>query len=338
MRQQSILIVTHAADDHVPLVEAELIRLGTAYIRFNTDDCMESADVLCGGGHGPGIEFSIDRIAPQINLTTACGSYHGQDIAAVLFRHIKPYQPVRLEDPDAARFAASEISAALEGAVLTLEPALWINHPQANQNTRNKVLQLRVAAQLGFDVPDTIVTRDPARIRERFAQWSGQMVAKLAGGQLVGPSVDAQYVIHTTKITTAHLANDAALSAAPAIYQRLIAKAYDVRVTVIGEKLFACRIASQARDDSAIDWRAAGFQNLDHRVFDLPPAVQSLCRDIVRRFGLHTAGIDLIERPDGAFTFLEINASGQWAWIEKMTGLPIAAEFARQLSGAARRP
>jgi glutathione synthase/RimK-type ligase-like ATP-grasp enzyme len=161
------------------------------------------------------------------------------------------------------------------------------------------------------------------------------MVTKLVGGQLVGRTVDEQFVIHTARLTEADLEDAAVLAASPAIYQRLIAKAYDLRVTVIGDTVFACRIASQEHAAGKVDWRSAGYRELDHYIVELPSHTQGLCRSLVRHFGLHMASIDLIERPDGSHVFLEINAVGQWAWIEQMTGQPIAAEIAGQLTAVA---
>jgi glutathione synthase/RimK-type ligase-like ATP-grasp enzyme len=107
-----------------------------------------------------------------------------------------------------------------------------------------------------------------------------------------------------------------------------------VRVTVIGDRVFSCRIRSQARQESTVDWRAAGFRSLEHDVVELPTEVQTLCRAIVKRYGLHMAGIDLVQRGDGSYVFLEINAAGQWRWIEEITGAPIASEIAQQLNSA----
>jgi hypothetical protein len=48
------------------------------------------------------------------------------------------------------------------------------------------------------------------------------------------------------------------------------------------------------------------------------------------------AGLDLIVTPGGDTVFLELNAAGQWAWIEAATGLPIAAAIAEELLAGAR--
>jgi glutathione synthase/RimK-type ligase-like ATP-grasp enzyme len=45
------------------------------------------------------------------------------------------------------------------------------------------------------------------------------------------------------------------------------------------------------------------------------------------------AAIDLIVTPNNDYTFLDANPSGQWAWIEDETGLPIAAAIADALEG-----
>ena len=321
MSRKSVLIVTHTADDHVPLVEVELARLNAPFFRFNTDTYFA--------------EFALAKNAPNVRFFGDLRRCAGDEFGAVLFRHIKSEPAARYDDLDVRRLVVSEIEAALEGAILALQPNLWINHPFANKNTRNKLLQLRVAAGLGFEVPETIVTSNPTRIRRSFEQWGGQMVAKLVGGQLVGLSIDEQFVIHTTKLTPSDLEDDASLSATPAIYQRQIQKAYDLRVTVIGDRVFSCRIGSQARQESTVDWRAAGFRTLEHDLVDLPPKVRTLCHAIVKRYGLHMAGIDLVQRDDGSCVFLEINAAGQWRWIEEKTGAPIASEIAQQLESAA---
>jgi glutathione synthase/RimK-type ligase-like ATP-grasp enzyme len=37
--------------------------------------------------------------------------------------------------------------------------------------------------------------------------------------------------------------------------------------------------------------------------------------------------IDMIVTPTGEYVFLEINANGQYLWIEKQTGLPITSSI-----------
>jgi hypothetical protein len=121
------------------------------------------------------------------------------------------------------------------------------------------------------------------------------------------------------------LKDDDSLSACPAIYQRRVQKEYELRVTVVGEDVFACRIDSQALEISQVDWRAAGPSALHQKPYKLDEAIASQCRALLRYLGLEIAGLDFLVTPEGETVFLEINAAGAWAWVEQATGLPIAA-------------
>ncbi len=316
------LIVTHGNDDHVPLVAAELEARGAELARFDTERYPDEVAV----------DLTVRDGDASVVLRLDGDEIPGERIGAVLYRHLRLPTAPGIGDAEARRLAESELRAALEGGLFALD-CLWINHPHANRLSRNKPLQLALAVRHGFAVPETAITRDPDRIRTLYREWNGEMVAKLVGGQLVGTTADDQYVIHTTLIDKTDLGDDAALAASPAIYQRRVAKAHELRATVVGERVFGCRIDSQASDDEAarVDWRRAGPQALEHSAIELEPEVEERCLALARSLGLEFGGIDLIVTPDGDTVFLEINAAGQWAWIERMTGQPIAAAIAERL-------
>jgi glutathione synthase/RimK-type ligase-like ATP-grasp enzyme len=62
--------------------------------------------------------------------------------------------------------------------------------------------------------------------------------------------------------------------------------------------------------------------------------VQELCVQLVERLELCYGAIDMILTPDGRYVFLEINPSGQYGWIEQVTGLPISAAICEFLMAA----
>lgn len=323
MSKDKVLIVTHALDDHVLLVTPEFELLGVEYVRFNTEQFTA----------GEQVEFVVCDGVPETRIHLADGMVSSNEIGSVLFRHIKIPFAQEISDPHARRMAESELMATLQGGLLALD-ARWFNHPHANQLTRNKPLQLAVASRLGFNVPDTRITNDPAKIRVLFKEWGGQMVAKLVGGQLPSQQDEDPYVIHTILLEEEDLEQDVAFSACPAIYQRRIPKDYELRVTVVGDEIFTCRQDSQGTRDGLVDWRAAGFKAVPHSEFELDEQTAELCLAITRHFGLEMAGIDLAVTPDGQIVFFEINAQGQWAWVQEQTGMPIAAAIARGLVGS----
>ncbi len=259
----------------------------------------------------------------------------GQDVTAVLYRHLHLREAPQISDPAAREMAESELRATLEGSLLAID-AYWLNHPYANRLARNKPLQLALAAREGLSVPETRITDDPEEIRALHRNWGGRMIAKLVGGQIAAPTVDEQYVIYTTLVEENDLRSDAALAACPAIYQQQIEKAFDLRVTVVGERLFACRIDSQDNERGVVDWRRAGAGTLPIRPCELDGDTAGKCLALMRRLGLDLAGLDLIVTPDGETIFLEVNAMGQWLWVQEAAGMPIASAIVDQLLEGAR--
>ena len=74
--------------------------------------------------------------------------------------------------------------------------------------------------------------------------------------------------------------------------------------------------------------RGISFSNRNNlsneaRVGTLPAGVQAGVLNLVASYGLIYAGVDLVLTKDGEHIFLEINPSGQWAWLEDRLSFPI---------------
>jgi len=52
--------------------------------------------------------------------------------------------------------------------------------------------------------------------------------------------------------------------------------------------------------------------------------------------GLVYSALDFVVRPDGAWMFLEINAGGQYGWLEDEVGVPLTDQLADLLAGGQR--
>ena len=114
---------------------------------------------------------------------------------------------------------------------------------------------------------------------------------------------------------------------APIIVQQRIV-GLDVRVTVIGDEMFAASTmpdVSYARDDWRLDlttkWEA----------YHLEPDLAEQLHVLVRSLGLHYGCIDMRENSEGELVFLEINPSGQFLFIEVDTDQKLAEAFANLL-------
>ncbi|HTT93637.1 MAG TPA: hypothetical protein VMF55_03135 [Solirubrobacterales bacterium] len=117
------------------------------------------------------------------------------------------------------------------------------------------------------------------------------------------------------------------------LLQAQVDKRLDIRVTVIGDRCFATEIESQVDPESVVDWRHGGT-DLAHSPHELPDEIAGLCLDLCAGYGLRFGAIDLALRPDGGYSFFEVNPNGQWAWIEQLTGAPLSSALADLLLSA----
>lgn len=109
---------------------------------------------------------------------------------------------------------------------------------------------------------------------------------------------------------------------APVIFQEKIDKKCDIRVTVIGQQIFAAEIMA-SHSKFILDWRASEIEKLEYRVHKLPGTIEAKCLSLVKELGLTFGAIDLALTDKGDYFFFEINPNGQWAWIEPKTQLPL---------------
>ncbi len=121
----------------------------------------------------------------------------------------------------------------------------------------------------------------------------------------------------------------------PCCFQEYIPKAYEVRLTVIGQKLFPVAIYSQGSDYSKVDFRRYDFENVAYEHVDLPEDTAKRISSLIQSYGLEYAAVDLIRTPDGEYVFLEVNPNGQYLWTEEQSGAPITEAFADLLTGVA---
>ena len=307
------------------MVEAELTRQGFDFVRLNTETF--------------GKEFWIDLTSgsalPEIRFQTPAREFSGPEISSIWNR--RPFPPEVLPHHTGQinrEFIAAELKSTLDGALMALD-CQWVNRPQANRAAAYKLAQLRKASQLGFTVPETLISANPTKIRafENHLSCSGRrLVGKLVSqGPPRAPSPSEQYVVFTQILNKSDLVADAALSACPAIYQEYVEKLFELRVTVVGNKVFACKIDSQATERTQVDWRRYDLPNTPHQPYQMAAEVEAQCLALTRHFGLSYSAIDLIVRPDGTTVFLEMNPNGQWGWIEEITGQPIASALAQLL-------
>jgi glutathione synthase/RimK-type ligase-like ATP-grasp enzyme len=306
-----LLIVTQRDDYHADWVVLELQARSVPFIRFNTEDYpVETALEWTSSG--------------EAHLTIGGRRKPLSEVNAVWYRRpVPPVMPPDLPVRQAA-WARGEAREALMGVWRTLD-ALWVNHPDRNRVAESKPLQLRTALELGFEVPESLMSNFREEVRGFMeAHPQGVICKPLFDGRV---PVDGEEQVFFTSRVDPDAVSLADLGPEPYLFQKLVPKLYDIRATVIGQDVFAARIESQQSFETRTDWRRGHPGELAHQTIELPDDIASHCVSLCRRFGLQFGAIDLAFRPDGGYSFFEINPNGQWAWVERRTKLLLRARM-----------
>jgi len=116
------------------------------------------------------------------------------------------------------------------------------------------------------------------------------------------------------------------------MFQEYVEKAYEIRLTVIGDTYFPVTIKSQESETTSVDWRAQNEMSYGE-YHPLPDELITKVQALLRTLGLVYAAIDFIVTPAGEYVFLEANPNGQFIWMQTALGLPLAETMATLLAG-----
>jgi glutathione synthase/RimK-type ligase-like ATP-grasp enzyme len=320
-REKAILIATCPGDPHALAVAAALARKGARPVLWMTPDFPART--------GETIAFEAGKLAVRVGgpeVDPGAG-----EIGTVWNR--RPGHAVDREalHPADVPFAEKSCETFRRALLDLLAPgAFWVN-PDAAVRRNSKPVQHAAAAAVGFETPDTLYTNDPQEIRAFLRRQGGRVVYKPLFASLwkVEEEVLSPYA---NVLTEDLLVEDGLLRAAPGIFQALVPKAWELRVTVMGHRAFGARVLSQETERGRLDWRRA-YAELRMEPWDVPAGLAARCTALLARMGLVFGCFDFIVTPDGRTIFLEVNQMGQFLFVEELAGVPLLdafAEFLRQ--------
>ncbi|WP_320775800.1 hypothetical protein [Streptomyces sp. CRN 30] len=113
------------------------------------------------------------------------------------------------------------------------------------------------------------------------------------------------------------------------LFQRRVDKVADIRLTAVGDRLFAVRIDGSP----GLDWRRH-YDGLAYTLLDTPPGVAEAVRGYLASFGLVYGAFDFGLDASGRWHrwhFYECNPNGQFAWFPPAITGRITAAITDQL-------
>lgn len=294
-----VLLIAERSDLSADLVVAELTRVGVGFYRFNCDDFPQASTA------------SWDPINKHAILTLYEKSIDLKKFTSAWYRRTPPL----VQNPDIPqsvnRFVDREILSFLDG-LWECSTVPWINRPANASRAENKLNQLSLAHDLGFCLPRTMVTNNPAMARSFVSAVPSAVVKSLTGGRLI--LLEDTWRLYTHTVSRANLDAGAPIQCAPCILQERINKRSDIRITVIGNNIYSAEIITGENQD--VDWRAVDPAAITYRRHRIEVDLAERCQMMLSRLGLTYGAFDFILTPQGKYVFLELNPAGQWGWIE----------------------
>ena len=291
-----VLILAGLYDFSADLVVLQLQDSEVPHVRLNREQLAEH-------------RLTLNPLVPELAIRGPSGNYNvGRDLGSVWFR-----QPVFLRNTPAVplspkeQLERSQWMAFLRG-LCVFHHAAWMNSPAATYIAESKPYQLSVAASCGFQIPTTLATNDANRIREIFPS---SVAIKSLDTVLLREGDDCLFTY--TILNPGEELSDETVHVAPLMAQQALKEKSDLRITVVGEEMFAVRVLSRGSNIVG-DWRTVSKNDLEFHDIVLSDEIAQRCNLLTRRLGLSFAAIDLIETPQGVF-FIEINPTGEWGWL-----------------------
>lgn len=313
-----ILVVSHPADEHAGAVSAALAHRRHPAVLVDTARFPSEASLTQSfGANGASFKLAVDGRTVDLG---ACGSGW--------WRRPQPFTLHEGIASDVSSFTYTECHEAFAGlwAALGIN---WVNRPDLDEVAHHKPYQLAAAAEVGLTIPRTLITNDPAEAR--------QLVAELGPEQTVYKTFLAteEHWRETRVLRAVELALLDRVRLAPVIFQEYVPAEFDIRVTAIGEQMFAAAITAPA-DGYQFDYRM-DLAGATYRAVELSSETEGALRSFMTRLGLVFGAIDLRRTPDGRDVFLEVNPAGEWRFVEERTGLPLTETLAELLIDLDRR-
>jgi ATP-grasp ribosomal peptide maturase len=203
----------------------------------------------------------------------------------------------------------------------------WLNHPHQISYSEYKPVQLKTARRCGFTVPRTLITNDPVAAR-KFVRSVETAVCKPFGSTSI---VDTEGVYQFFSTVIDHTRIDESVRHTMHMFQAWADKKYEVRLTVVDDRMFAARIDASS-EAGYRDWRS-DYRRLTYSVCAVPDSVRVSITRFMNTLHLRFGAFDFVVSSGGEWQFLECNPNGQWSWIEDETGLPISEALADALAG-----
>jgi MvdC family ATP-grasp ribosomal peptide maturase len=317
-----VLLITHSDDFFtIDRVAEALSKKGAQPFRLDTDKFPLEVQLTA----------HFDKSKSYHKLEYGNHSISTEQVQAVWTRRIWEPQLSQELAPKYREACIRESQATLDGFWDSLKEAKWIDDLERINYASNKLRQLRVASEVGFVIPQTLVTNKAEAAREFFHQVNGKMVSKLLTALSHSMQANSSFFLYTSTVKEEDLQDAESLRYCPMVFQEQIPKQQELRVAYVNGNVFVGALDASVYAAAKVDWRKPGVEVGAWQNHELPDEVVRRLQAFMGKFGLLFGALDFIVTPSGEYVFLEVNPIGEWGMLERDLDLPISSAIADAL-------
>jgi ATP-GRASP peptide maturase of grasp-with-spasm system len=194
-----------------------------------------------------------------------------------------------------------------------MESAEWLGRPSTT--SPNKLRALKLAAEAGLDIPETLVTTEVDVLRE-FIQKHGSVVAKPASDTFTLTVEGKMLAVYTSVVSDSSLNSGTWEGSFPSLFQEKLEKKYEIRTFYLDGAFYSMGMFTQQKASTQVDFRRYSLSDPARTVpYQLPTDIEKKLRVLMTALRLDTGSIDMVRTTDGRFVFLEVNPVGQFGMV-----------------------
>jgi RimK family alpha-L-glutamate ligase len=202
-----------------------------------------------------------------------------------------------------------------------------INPPRAIEVAVDKYLALARMAAAGLRVPRTVVCQTPESAMAAFESLGGDVVVK----PLFGSEGRGIARLQDEALASRAFRMLAQLGGVLYVQEFVPHDGFDLRVLIIGERMFAIRRRSEH------DWRTNVSRGATAEPIELTAELANAARRAADAVGAPLAGVDLLPGRDGELYALEVNAVPGWQALTAALDIDIARVVLEFVERAAKQ-
>jgi glutathione synthase/RimK-type ligase-like ATP-grasp enzyme len=297
-----ILIITNTEDKTTDYL---LNNIETVGFRFNTDK------FLCD------YEYDFNKDWYILDKTNNL-IVNSDNISGIYYRRpVFPCLNIKNINNDLLRQLQNEAYEIYDSFLNSIDTK-YLNTKYNIIRAENKIIQMKIAKDIGFSVPATITTNNEILLKKYLHLNKKYCIKPLYLGYF--ELNDNKYIPYTAIIGEQDYN---LITKYPVIVQEYIDKEYELRLTCVKDKIFPVKILSQLNEDTKVDWRVDNCSSVNYLRTEIDGHIENMCLKLLSQLNLNFACMDLIIGKDKNVYFLDLNPNGQWAWIDEILGLGI---------------